>query len=77
MKKKKKSRNAQKKAAPVAEVNASGPADSEGNAAEPGKEKQNQKNEQKKEHKGGNKGPKGGNRNGGGRRNDRPKKENI
>ena len=76
-KKKKKSRNAQKKAAPVAEVNASGPADSEGNAAEPGKEKQNQKNEQKKEHKGGNKGPKGGNRNGGGRRNDRPKKENI
>ena len=70
-KKKKKSRNAQKKAAPVAEVNASEPADNEGKAAEPGKEKQ------KKEHKGGNKGPKGGNRNGGGRRNDRPKKENI
>ena len=75
-KRKKKSRSGQKKAAPSAEAKTAEPKNvSEPKPAEPVKE--GQQTEQKKEHKGGHRGPKGGNRNGGGRRNDRPKKDHT
>ncbi len=75
-KRKKKSRSGQKKASPSAEAKtAETKSVSEQKPAEPVKE--GQKTEQKKEHKGGHRGPKGGNRNGGGRHNDRPKKDHT